>query len=42
MESIKAVPDLYAPLSGTIVEIDVALSDGPRTVDEDPYEQVGS
>ena len=38
IESVKAVSDVYAPLSGEIVEVNEALSDTPETLNEDPYE----
>ncbi len=38
IESVKAVSDVYAPLSGEIVEVNEALSDSPETLNEDPYE----
>jgi glycine cleavage system H protein len=37
VESVKAVSDVIAPLSGEIVEVNAALSDKPETVNEDPY-----
>jgi glycine cleavage system H protein len=37
IESVKAVSDVVAPLSGEIVEVNPALSDTPETVNEDPY-----
>jgi glycine cleavage system H protein len=37
IESVKAVTDVIAPLSGEIVEVNEALSDAPETVNEDPY-----
>lgn len=37
IEAVKAVAELYAPLSGEIVEINGTLEDGPETVNEDPY-----
>ncbi|MFQ5682334.1 MAG: glycine cleavage system protein GcvH [Candidatus Binatia bacterium] len=37
VESVKAVSDLYAPVSGTILEVNAALPDSPETVNEDPY-----
>ena len=37
VESIKAVSDLYSPLSGRIVEVNSALSDEPGTTNQDPY-----
>lgn len=35
IESVKAASDLIAPVSGTVVEINEALSDNPRLVNED-------
>ena len=37
VESVKAVSDVYAPLSGEIVAVNEALSDAPEKVNEDPY-----
>jgi glycine cleavage system H protein len=37
VESVKAVSDVIAPLSGEIVEVNDALSDGPQAINEDPY-----
>jgi glycine cleavage system H protein len=37
IESVKAVSDVIAPLSGEVVEVNEALSDTPETVNEDPY-----
>jgi glycine cleavage system H protein len=37
VESVKAVSDVVAPLSGEIVEINDALADQPETINEDPY-----
>ena len=37
IESVKAVSDLYAPLSGEVVEVNPALSDHPENVNEDCY-----
>lgn len=37
IEAVKAVSDLYAPVSGKIVEINENLSDSPNLVNEDPY-----
>ena len=37
VESVKAVSDLYAPISGEIVEINSALSDDLAALSEDPY-----
>ena len=38
IESVKAVSDVVAPLSGEIVEVNTALADNPETINEDPYE----
>ena len=37
VESVKAVSDVYAPLSGEIIEVNAALSDSPEQINEDPY-----
>ena len=37
VESVKAVSDVYAPLSGEIVEVNGALSDSPEQINDDPY-----
>jgi len=37
IESVKAVSDLHAPLSGKVVRINEALEDAPETVNDDPY-----
>jgi len=37
IESVKAVEEMYAPISGTVVEINQALADNPETVNADPY-----
>ncbi len=37
VESVKAVSDVYAPLSGEIVDVNEALEDSPETINEDPY-----
>ncbi len=37
VESVKAVSDLYAPISGTVVEVNEALIDQPGSVNDDPY-----
>lgn len=37
VESVKAVSDLYAPLAGTLVEINAALNDAPEALNDDPY-----
>jgi glycine cleavage system H protein len=37
VESVKAVSDVFAPLSGEIVAVNEALSENPETVNDDPY-----
>jgi glycine cleavage system H protein len=37
VESVKAVSDLFAPLSGEIVEVNAELGGAPQIVNEDPY-----
>jgi len=37
IESVKAVSDVIAPLSGEIVEVNEALSDDPQAINDDPY-----
>ena len=37
IESVKAVSDVVAPLSGEIVEVNEALGDSPEQINEDPY-----
>jgi glycine cleavage system H protein len=39
VESVKAVSDVIAPLSGEITEINAALSDSPELINDDPYGQ---
>jgi glycine cleavage system H protein len=39
VESVKAVSDVIAPLSGEIVEVNQLLGDKPETINEDPYGQ---
>ncbi len=39
VESVKAVSDLFAPLSGTVTKRNDALEDTPETLNEDPYDQ---
>jgi glycine cleavage system H protein len=39
VESVKAVSDLFAPLTGEIVEVNAALPTKPETVNQDPYGQ---
>ena len=37
VESVKAVSDVIAPLSGEIVEVNTALGDNPDAINDDPY-----
>jgi glycine cleavage system H protein len=37
VESVKAVSDVFAPLSGEVIEINGLLSDSPEMVNDDPY-----
>jgi glycine cleavage system H protein len=37
VESVKAVSDVFAPLSGEIVEVNQGLADSPERVNQDPY-----
>jgi glycine cleavage system H protein len=37
VESTKSVSDLYAPLAGTIVEVNTDLADAPERLNDDPY-----
>jgi glycine cleavage system H protein len=39
VESTKAVSELFAPLSGKVVEVNDPLSDAPETINDDPYEE---
>jgi len=37
VESTKSVSDIYAPVSGTVVEVNADLGDAPERLNEDPY-----
>jgi glycine cleavage system H protein len=37
LESTKSVSDVYAPVDGTVVEVNTELVDAPQRVNEDPY-----
>jgi len=37
VESVKAVSDVFAPLSGEVVEVNDGLGDSPEKINEDPY-----
>ena len=38
IESVKAVSELYSPVSGTVVTVNEELEDAPETINEHPYE----
>lgn len=38
VESVKAASDIYAPVAGTIVEVNSELEDAPEAVNDSPYE----
>jgi glycine cleavage system H protein len=37
VESVKAVSDIYAPVSGEVMEVNATLADKPETLNEDPH-----
>jgi glycine cleavage system H protein len=37
VESVKAVSDIYAPVSGTVIEVNDSLPDSPETINDDAY-----
>lgn len=37
VESTKSVSDIYAPVSGTVVEVNADLTDAPERLNDDPY-----
>jgi glycine cleavage system H protein len=37
VESVKAVSDVFAPLSGEVTEVNAALTDAPENINSDPY-----
>jgi len=37
VESVKAVSDLYSPISGSVAEVNDAIVDNPEVINEDPY-----
>jgi glycine cleavage system H protein len=39
VESVKAVSDLFAPISGKVVKVNSPLGDSPEYVNEDPYDE---
>lgn len=38
VESVKAASDIYAPITGEIVEVNEELEDSPELINEEPYE----
>lgn len=38
VESVKAASEVYAPVSGEVLEVNEQLSDTPETINDDPYE----
>ncbi|MEY2983477.1 MAG: Glycine cleavage system protein [Cyanobacteriota bacterium] len=41
VESVKAASDLYAPVTGTVIEKNTALEDQPELLNQDPYGETG-
>ena len=39
IESVKTASDLYAPVSGEVIEVNADLADQPQNVNDDPYER---
>jgi glycine cleavage system H protein len=39
VESVKAVADLFAPVSGTVARVNTPLNDSPEYVNEDPFDE---
>lgn len=37
VESVKAVSDIYSPISGEVIEVNTKLNDSPEIVNEDPH-----
>ncbi|MGA2435656.1 MAG: glycine cleavage system protein GcvH [Bryobacteraceae bacterium] len=37
VESVKAVSDIYAPVSGEVIEVNETLADAPEKLNQDPY-----
>ncbi len=38
VESVKAVSDIFSPVTGVVAEVNEALADAPELINEDPYE----
>jgi glycine cleavage system H protein len=39
VESVKAVSDVYAPMSGEVIEVNEGVVDAPETINESPYSE---
>ena len=39
VESVKAAPDVFSPISGAVVEVNEVLADAPETINQDAYEE---
>ena len=39
VESVKAVADVYSPISGVVLQVNIELSDAPELVNKSPYEK---
>src|SRR6267154_6411548 len=39
VESVKAVSDLYAPVSGTVIEVNSSITDDPGLINDDPMQE---
>lgn len=39
IEAVKAVSDLYMPLSGEVIEVNKSLNDAPEKINKDPYKE---
>jgi len=39
IESVKAVSDVYSPVSGTIIQVNQRLADEPELINKDPYDE---
>ncbi len=39
IEAVKTVADIYAPIDGQILDVNVELEDGPDMINKDPYEK---
>lgn len=37
VESVKAVSDLYCPVSGEVIDVNLALADHPEAINQDPH-----